>query len=606
LRFAHAVGLKCATVAPEEDLQSRYLSTLSHDKMNSTDVLMELMNFIGDYENTAPESEQMRKLSNYQLYSLYRNFKEHGELVSALREFGLNRAPGVSDRQELLTYVTAMCDALEETHNEVEKLLTERRIAFNFKSGATSDDNQKKFILETLEEAWDAADADVGSHPIGYIAQALIERSIDGACKREGGSGPVSRLTELYDQFSKLGEVKPALLRPLLTSALRRARVRDPKGRAGEIAVILAGKQDKQLLGELFHPLYYAMVRQIDGSRTARHDLLEAINKIEKKGQKGERTKIPEFADAQDQISVWAAIHELTWYANHRGNEYFYEAVMRALAEKEFKGETAENFLYQAQTLDLTGYSAIALEIMRQAYKDPELLDRFISKPDVTTAPVEGTPAVATVEKTVPPEPPRRSVAETDKRIFNDYLIDRFTQIARTANTGRTINTEEEATAIFTQLNEKPEAEVLEVRDFFVRHAWIHHYFINGDTPAEILFGFIAQTYGRLANAILPDGEDYDPEIQIGRQNAKMDRLDEILLEHGFENDGESDPALLLQQYVDALGDGVEQRELLAPFQQFFENEEIVEDRLNVSVIDNPKSPEFPDVGPILDLLAKV
>ena len=84
LRFAHAVGLKCATVAPEEDLQSRYLSTLSHDKMNSTDVLMELMNFIGDYENTAPESEQMRKLSNYQLYSLYRNFKEHGELVSAL------------------------------------------------------------------------------------------------------------------------------------------------------------------------------------------------------------------------------------------------------------------------------------------------------------------------------------------------------------------------------------------------------------------------------------------------------------------------------------------------------------------------------------------
>src|SRR5262249_33618515 len=77
LRFAHAVGLKCATVAPGDDPQSRYLSSLSQNKVKATEVLMELMNFIGDYEATAPNREDMKKLSDYQLYNLYRNFKEH-------------------------------------------------------------------------------------------------------------------------------------------------------------------------------------------------------------------------------------------------------------------------------------------------------------------------------------------------------------------------------------------------------------------------------------------------------------------------------------------------------------------------------------------------
>jgi hypothetical protein len=551
LRFAHAVGLKCATVAPEEDLQSRYLSTLSQDKMNSTDVLMELMNFIGDYENTAPDSDEMKKLSDFQLYSLYRNFKEHGELISALREFGLNRASGVSDGQELLTYVTAMCDTLEETRNEVEKLLTERRIVFDFKVGATSDDNQKKFILEALEEAWVAAAADVGSHPIGYITQALIERSTDRACKREGGSGPVSRLTELYDQFSQLGEVKPALLRPLLTSALRRARVRDPKGRAGEIAVILAGKQDKQLLGKLFHRLYYAMVRQIDGSRRARHDLLEAINKIEEKGQKGEKTRIPEFADAQDQNSVWAAIHELTAYASHQGTEYFYEAVMRALAEKEFKGETAENFLYQAQTLDLTGYSAIALEIMRQVYDgqlqaesagsrrvervddgseedaqllqpgvqtiEPELEREEIAQPQESASGDQAE--IQSVRPTAPVISQRATELAADMTVFEQILLPCFGLLSYRFEDLELVEVDVE---IDNALQQAQPDEIVLVRDFFLRHSWMPDYFIQSDNREEKLFGIICNQFMTISNRMVPDDGPRASEFWIERRQASF------------------------------------------------------------------------------------
>jgi hypothetical protein len=565
------------------------------------------MNFIGDYGNRAPDPGELDKLSDYQLYNIYRNFKEHCELVTALQDSIRDKAWGgdaQGDQQELVKYLRSMCHTLEETRNEVEKLLAERKVAVDFKVGATFDGNQKVSILKALDDAWRAAAAAVGSQPISYIRHALIEVVLDHPLNR--ANGPALQLAELYKDFSKTGEVCPSVLGPLLTSALAQAKVKHPEREAWEIAGTLASKRDKLLLWKLFHPLYHALARRIDGSRMAKHELLQAIKEIEKKGQKGERTRIPEFDKAQDQISAWAVIHELTWYANYVENEYFGNAVLRALAEKAFKGETAKNFLRQAETLDLTGYSAIALEIMRQAYTHPELLDEFISKPQVTTAPVEEIRAVSAVEKTNPSDPPRRSVAETDKRIFNDYLIDRFTQIARTANTGRPINMQVEATAIFTQLTklkEKSEAQVREIRDFFVRHAWIHRYFIYGDSLAEILFGGIAQAYGQLANAMLPDGEDYDPDIQIGRQNAKMDRLDEILLEHGFKKDGKPDPTSLLQQYVDALGERVERRELFAPFQQFFEREEIFEGRLNVPV---PKSPDFPDVGPILDLLAKV
>src|SRR5689334_5432737 len=77
LRFARAVGLECATIASEGDPQSRYLSTLSQGRMKSTEVLFELMNFIGDYGNRAPDPGELDKLSDYQLYNIYRNFKEH-------------------------------------------------------------------------------------------------------------------------------------------------------------------------------------------------------------------------------------------------------------------------------------------------------------------------------------------------------------------------------------------------------------------------------------------------------------------------------------------------------------------------------------------------
>jgi hypothetical protein len=395
LRFAHAVGLKCATVAPEEDPQSRYLSTLSHDKMNSTDVLMELMYFIGNYQNTAPDSDEMKKLSDFQLYNIYRNFKEHGELVTALQEFIRDKAWGGDgeprgDQQELVKYVRSMCHTLEETRNEVEKLLTERKIAIDFKVGATSDDSQRVSILKVLNEAWIAAKGDGGNHPIQYIAESLIEGMIDRACER--GDESTVHLTKLNQELLGLGRVRPALLFPLLRNALRRVKIPEPRKKAAKIAVILTSKQDKQLLWELFYPLYYAMIRQNDGSRMAKHALLEAMENITGSGRGGETITIPKLANAQDQFSVMVAIHELASYACRRGNEHFDSAVERVLEDqKEFRGETAKTFLEIAEELLLFDDSARVREIIRKNYERRSRADT-----------VESRKAEAAVEDSVP------------------------------------------------------------------------------------------------------------------------------------------------------------------------------------------------------------
>jgi hypothetical protein len=118
LRVARAVGL--GTIAPDEDPQSSYLSALSDGKMKSTEVLWELMNFLGNDKNTAPDLKQMKDLSDSQLYSIYRNFKEHGELIDALQEFIARKAAWdaddrpTDDQQEILDYLDAMCLVLKE------------------------------------------------------------------------------------------------------------------------------------------------------------------------------------------------------------------------------------------------------------------------------------------------------------------------------------------------------------------------------------------------------------------------------------------------------------------------------------------------------------
>jgi hypothetical protein len=389
LRFAHAVGLKCATVAPQEDLQSRYLSTLSHDKMNSTEVLMELMNFIGDYEKTTPDSDEMKKLSNYQLYNIYRNFKEHGELVTALQEFIRDKAWGGDgeprgDQQELVKYIRSMCHTLEETRNEVEKLLTERKIAIDFKVGATFDGNQKVSVLKALHDAWTDAGETAGNRPTAYITQALLKVVLDRALKRE--NGPALQLTALYKQFSESGEVDPSLL----ARVLRQAKVVHPVREAREIAVMLV--DDSVLLKKYFHSFYDAMVRHIDGSRTAKRDVLHVVKEIKDSGEDGTKIEVPDLVEAKDDLGVWAAIHELASYASHRGNEDFDSAVKLVLNEqKMFRGQTAKDFLQVAKTLPLARDGARVREIVRKDYERRSRADT-----------VESRKAEAAVEDSVP------------------------------------------------------------------------------------------------------------------------------------------------------------------------------------------------------------
>jgi hypothetical protein len=69
------------------------------------------------------------------------------------------------------------------------------------------------------------------------------------------------------------------------------------------------------------------------------------------------------------------------------------------------------------------------------------------------------------------------------------------------------------------------------------------------------------------------DGDARDAAHWIERQEAKIDRFDAILVEQGFVDEGDAEPAIMIQRYVDGLAQGDESREHLRPFVTYFKRE---------------------------------
>jgi hypothetical protein len=551
LRFAHAVGLKCATVAPEEDPQSRYLSTLSHGKMKPADVLMELINFIGDYKNTAPDSDEMKKLSNYQLYSVYRNLKEHRELFNALQDFIQDKASrneGSDDQRELVKYVTGMVYTLKNTLHEVEELLTERKIAINTNVGTASNKKEQDLIVDALNQAWDDI-AQYPDKPRHHVERALVDVTLTRAYQR--GSHRASWLLQVQETYAVERKFDANILNPLLTAALKRAGLAHPRREARKISSLLV-KQDEETRDASYLRLNGALFRQIAGFSGANRNLLRAISKIEQSGDGvASKRSIPQLAYAKDQESVWAAIHELTKYASHRGNEYFDDAVRGVLEEQEFKGEMAERFLQHAEMLLLADDGARVREIVREVHdsqlqaasagsqreervddgseEDAQLLqpvvqtiERELQREEIAQPQESASGDQAEIQSVRPAAPvisQRATELAADMTVFEQILLPCFGLLSYRFEDLELVEVDVE---IDYALQQAQPDEIVLVRDFFLRHSWMPDYFIQSDNREEKLFGIICDQFMTISNRMVPDDGPRASEFWIERRQASF------------------------------------------------------------------------------------
>jgi len=507
LRLAHAAGLKCATVAPGQDEQSRYLSSLSQGEMNPMRVMMELPDLIGDNGQASLDDENLRKLSDSQLYRIYRNMKEHGELFSSLRDFigDKVRSEYSDDQGEVLRSLRGMLATLENTRNAVEVQLAERNIAIDFKVDATVDDEEKQAISLALNQAWKAAgdlpELPASAHLDKGFRDVMLERSADGGNER------AAKLIGLHKKLWQEGKVDSAALKLLLTDALRRAGVKHPEKDAGRITDLMVAKQDMSLLAELYEPLYHEFSQQIVGLRTDKVRLLGTIEKIRQSAGAGEKPKAPDLG----------------------------AATVQKLPNEQAAQSTKGN-----------------------AAKEVE------ASPEITAVNASG----------VEPEDTHLTIPEVDGKVFNDYLVKCFTEVAKDANAGKVIKSHEIDAQISRQLKSLPRKEVLQIRDFFNRHLWIPSYFAQGDTNVEDVFSHIAASYARHSNIIMLDGRTYEPVPWAERQDAKMERFERALMSYGLLKGADPDPSIMLQEYVNGLGSGREVTQWFDPFLKYFNDEE--------------------------------
>jgi hypothetical protein len=579
LRLAHAAGLKCATVAPGQDEQSRYLSSLSQGEMNPMHVLWQLNDVIGaNGEEQSLDHAEIEKLSDFQLYNIYRNMKEHGELVGALEEFVASNNSENDDQDAFLGHVKAMCRVLKETRGTIEGLLSDRKIAVDFEKGAKAHSTERDFILEALENAWKDA---TGGHdrPSASIGLALRDGLLNRAPEERRKAA--EQLSDLADGLSTKGDLDPAILHPLLSDAFRRARVSHPWRKAGEIVEIMGAKQDKRLLADLFGPLQDALLRQLVGARGANKDLLQAIAQIQSSANEGNRIWIPELKKAADRLGVWAAIHELTSYATHRGTEPFDEAVKRVLKDQKFEGEWAQNFKDIARTLDLEDYSAVAREFILMPYEEhsqdglqstraatdriadegaTQQPERSVLSESITQEVSRGVGEQHQIEtvttELAPTEAPQKPVpanlAAADLMIFENVLMDCTIHFARKRYAGEQPDIEQ---AIINQLRDAPRQEIILIRDFFLRHTWMSAYFTNGEAREEQLFGQICQWYMVYSTRIALNESHYEPEYWVRRQQSKQDRFEDLVANSIFRDTAtliryEIANAVLLDMYM--------------------------------------------------------
>jgi hypothetical protein len=165
-------------------------------------------------------------------------------------------------------------------------------------------------------------------------------------------------------------------------------------------------------------------------------------------------------------------------------------------------------------------------------------------------------------------------VSEIDSVVLNDHLLKLFAGAINVAKNG-VITSDLIMQAVLLHLQQQPESQTLQIRDFFNRHAWIPSYFIKGDTQAEQMFGHVARAFLYHANILVLDGREFSPEYWVERQEARMARFEQKLMTTGYvTSDGEVDPARLVQEYVDGIAAGHTMSNPLSPFQMYFVGEE--------------------------------
>ena len=190
---------------------------------------------------------------------------------------------------------------------------------------------------------------------------------------------------------------------------------------------------------------------------------------------------------------------------------------------------------------------------MHEFYK-PSLPDAVAAEPsEIDAVAAEPSERIGTVaEQIAAVNPTAQSIGKTDISIFESCLVKHFTNTINKAIDGLPYDIEEE---VRQRIAYASPSEILQIRDFFIRHAWIPAYFTKGDTQVEMLFGVIAQNYSYYANQAVLNGAHYEPEFWIERQEKKIYRFEEILTRCGYEKDGDPDPSFGLKMYADTLLD---------------------------------------------------
>ena len=340
----------------------------------------------------------------------------------------------------------------------------------------------------------------------------------------------------------------------------------------------------------LLSPLLQAMSDQLDGEDTAAQDLKIAIENIQQSGNEPEKLHAPDLSGATQRHDVVAAIHDLVRYVkstlpDNPRQAIFQKAVENELIKQNFTGERLKNFLKHADQVTLNRHSNFVRKIMQEFYK-PSLPDAVAAAPSerigaeaaepsewigaVAAEPSERIGAVA--EQIAAVNPTAKSIGETDISIFEGCLMMHFTNTINKAIDGLPYDIEEE---VRQRMASASPSEILQIRDFFIRHAWIPGYFTKGETHVEVLFGAIAQNYSYYANQAVLNGAHYEPEFWTERQEKKIYRFEEILMRCGYEKNGNPDPSFGLKMYAETLDSfGYEPKELFSPFFRYFRDEE--------------------------------
>ena len=579
LRVAHAMNLNCRVAPSNKGNRQAYLSKLSQDKVNPLDTFKGL---IALSASEIPLS--LEDLDEKQIYRLFENFKSHGEIIPVLDKqiTDMTASGGLNDHEyNLLEFFQRLKVNQEAAATTLMKSAGYEKEHLNVHVNRTREARLEKLLGDVWKRAKDGDDGDPATLLRTEISKAKDNYRIKNGTAEQRKFGKA--LKEVQKTFASEGRIAQESLKTLLEHARRITNSKSLEENPANLFKKLSYRDADNYSPtverstaeqwNLLNPFLEAMSDQIDGVDTARQDLKYAIDNIKKSKNRREELRAPDLTEITHRHDVMAAIHDLARYVRSTlpddprltAPDKFKAGVNEVLTKQKFTVETVENmqiFLKHADQMTLTRHSKVVRDAMREFY-ELSPLGAAAAEPSETIG--------AVAEQVVAVNPTAQSIGETDGLIF-EGLLEHFTNFVNKLidDEPRDIDNE-----VRRRIAHAPRSEILQIRDFFIRHAWMPAYFNKGETNVEKLFGAIAQNYSYYANQAVLKGAISEPEFWIERQEKKIDRFEKLLTRYGHEKNGYPDPSYGLQTYVDTLNTNlVELPEAFSPFYKYFADEE--------------------------------